>query len=41
MTASLSIVWIPSEFGRAAAFVAMILILLFKPQGIFSGRSTA
>jgi branched-chain amino acid transport system permease protein len=41
MTASLSIVWIPPELGRDPAFVAMILILLFKPQGIFSGRSTA
>ncbi|WP_375137282.1 MULTISPECIES: branched-chain amino acid ABC transporter permease [Halostella] len=41
MTASLSIIWIPSEFGRAAAFVVMILILLFKPQGLFSGGTTA
>ena len=41
LTASMSVIWIPSEFGRAAAFLVMITILLFKPQGIFSGRSTA
>jgi len=41
LTASMSVIWIPSEFGRAAAFIVMIMILLFKPQGIFSGRSTA
>jgi branched-chain amino acid transport system permease protein len=41
LTASVSVIWIPSEFGRAAAFVVMIVILLFKPEGIFSGRSTA
>ena len=41
LTASLSVIWIPSEFGRAAAFIVMIVILLFKPEGIFSGRSTA
>jgi branched-chain amino acid transport system permease protein len=38
---SLSIIWIPSDFARAAAFGAMIVILLVKPQGLFSGRSTA
>jgi branched-chain amino acid transport system permease protein len=41
LTASVSVIWIPSEFGRAAAFVVMIVILLFKPEGIFSGRTTA
>nr|WP_115863804.1 branched-chain amino acid ABC transporter permease [Halorussus litoreus] len=41
LTASMSVIWIPSEFGRAAAFMVMIVILLFKPQGIFSGRTTA
>ena len=41
LTASVSVIWIPSEFGRAAAFLVMIVILLFKPEGIFSGRSTA
>ena len=41
LTASVSVIWIPSAFGRAAAFLVMIVILLFKPEGIFSGRTTA
>jgi branched-chain amino acid transport system permease protein len=41
VTASLSVIWIPSAFARAAAFVVMIVILLVKPQGLFSGRATA
>jgi len=41
LTQSLSIIWIPSAFARAAAFAVMIVILLVKPQGLFSGRSTA
>ncbi|WP_191967157.1 MULTISPECIES: branched-chain amino acid ABC transporter permease [Haloferax] len=41
LTASMSVLWIPSAFARAAAFVVMIVILLVKPSGLFSGRSTA
>jgi branched-chain amino acid transport system permease protein len=41
ITASVSVVWIPADFSRAAAFFVMIVILLVKPQGLFSGRSTA
>ena len=41
LTASLSVIWIPSAFARAAAFFVMIVILLVKPSGLFSGRSTA
>ncbi len=41
LTASMSVIWIPSAFARAAAFVVMIVILLVKPQGIFAGRATA
>ncbi|MFA1611995.1 branched-chain amino acid ABC transporter permease [Halobellus rubicundus] len=41
LTASVSIIWIPSAFARAAAFFVMIVLLLVKPEGIFSGRSTA
>ncbi len=41
LTASMSVIWIPSAFARAAAFLVMIVILLVKPQGIFAGRSTA
>ncbi|MFB6304130.1 MAG: branched-chain amino acid ABC transporter permease [Haloferacaceae archaeon] len=41
LTYSLSVIWIPSSFARAAAFVVMIVILLVRPQGIFAGRATA
>ena len=41
LTNSLSVLWIPSDFARAAAFLVMILVLLFRPEGLFSGRSTA
>jgi branched-chain amino acid transport system permease protein len=41
MTANIAIIWIPSAFGRAAAFSVMIVILLVKPQGLFAGRATA
>ncbi|MFC7215604.1 branched-chain amino acid ABC transporter permease [Saliphagus sp. GCM10025334] len=36
-----SLVWIPSDFNAAAAFVIMILVLLYRPQGIFGGVTTA
>ncbi len=36
-----STIWIPSDFNEAAAFAAMILVLLFRPEGIFGGVSTA
>ena len=38
---SVSVVWIPTGLSRAAAFVVMIVMLLVRPEGIFSGRSTA
>jgi branched-chain amino acid transport system permease protein len=41
LTASMSVIWIPSAFARAAAFVVMIVILLVRPQGLFAGRATA
>jgi len=41
IAASVSVIWIPAAFSRAAAFVVMIVILLVRPQGLFSGRSTA
>jgi branched-chain amino acid transport system permease protein len=41
LTASLSVLWIPADFARAAAFVVMIVILLVRPQGVFAGRATA
>ena len=41
ITEAIAIIWIPSDFGRAAAFGIMILVLLFKPHGLFAGRVTA
>ena len=41
LTQSLSLVWIPGEFSTVAAFGVMIFVLLFKPEGIFSGVTTA
>ena len=41
IASSLSLVWIPSGFATAAAFVVMILVLLFKPEGLFGGVTTA
>ena len=38
---TLSTVWIPSDFTRPAAFLVMILVLLFRPRGLFGGVSTA
>ena len=38
---NLSLVWIPSEFSTVAAFGVMIVVLLFKPDGLFSGVTTA
>jgi branched-chain amino acid transport system permease protein len=36
-----STIWISSDFNEAAAFAVMILVLLFRPQGIFGGVTTA
>lgn len=41
LTEAVSIIWLPSGYGRAAAFIIMILVLLFRPQGLFAGRMTA
>jgi len=41
ITASVSVVWLPSGLARAAAFLVMIVVLLIRPEGIFAGRSTA
>ncbi|MFB6081154.1 MAG: branched-chain amino acid ABC transporter permease [Haloferacaceae archaeon] len=41
LTYSLSVLWIPSAFARAAAFIVMIVILLVRPQGLFAGRATS
>ncbi|MCU4971577.1 branched-chain amino acid ABC transporter permease [Halobacteria archaeon AArc-m2/3/4] len=41
LTQSLSTIWIPSDFATPAAFSLMILVLLFRPSGLFSGVTTA
>jgi branched-chain amino acid transport system permease protein len=41
LTRTVSLVWIPSDFVTAAAFGMMILVLLFKPEGLFGGVTTA
>ena len=41
LTDTLSLLWISSDFTKAAAFGLMILILLFRPSGLFAGRTTA
>ncbi|MEF8802390.1 MAG: branched-chain amino acid ABC transporter permease [Halolamina sp.] len=38
---SVSSIWIPNEFALVASFTLMILVLLFKPSGLFKGRTTA
>ncbi|MFB6148616.1 MAG: branched-chain amino acid ABC transporter permease [Halobacteriales archaeon] len=41
LTETLSLIWIPSSFTTAAAFAIMILMLLFKPDGLYGGVTTA
>ncbi len=41
IVASTSVLWVPPGLTEATAFLVMILVLLFRPEGIFSGRSTA
>jgi branched-chain amino acid transport system permease protein len=41
LTMSVSVVWLPTGLSRAAAFFIMIVVLLVRPEGIFSGRATA
>jgi len=37
----LALIWLPSGLTRAAAFLVLIVVLLLRPSGIFSGVSTA
>ena len=41
LASQLALIWLPSEFARAAAFAVMILVLLFRPSGLFGGVTTA
>ncbi|WP_254829872.1 branched-chain amino acid ABC transporter permease [Haloglomus salinum] len=37
----IALVWLPSGFPRVAAFGVMILVLLYRPAGLFGGVTTA
>jgi len=41
LTDTLSQIWLPDGLTQAAAFGIMILVLLYRPQGLFAGRTTA
>ncbi|WP_394328382.1 branched-chain amino acid ABC transporter permease [Natrinema salaciae] len=41
ITINLSLVWIPSDMNEIAAFTLMIVVLIFRPDGLFSGVETA
>ncbi|MFB6069913.1 MAG: branched-chain amino acid ABC transporter permease [Halanaeroarchaeum sp.] len=42
LASKVSLVWLPeATFARPAAFLIMILILIYRPQGLFAGRATA
>lgn len=41
ITSRVALVWVPGEFGRPVAFGLMILLLLFRPAGLFGGVKTA
>ena len=40
LASQVSLVWIPSDFTTAAAFTVMIVVLVVKPSGLFSGVTT-
>ena len=41
VSSRLALVWIPPDFATATAFGVMILVLLFRPEGLFGGVTTA
>lgn len=41
LTMNVSLVWIPASLNQITAFVLMILILIFRPQGLLGGVETA
>jgi branched-chain amino acid transport system permease protein len=40
LTTRLSLIWLPERLAVAAAFLVMILMLLFRPQGLLGGVTT-
>ncbi|MCU4740291.1 branched-chain amino acid ABC transporter permease [Natronoglomus mannanivorans] len=41
LTINVSLVWIPADMNEIAAFGLMILVLLYRPDGLFGGVRTA
>ena len=41
ITINVSLIWIPSDLNEVAAFTLMILVLIFKPDGLLGGVETA
>ncbi len=41
LVTNVSLIWLPSDLTTVAAFLLMILILVFRPSGLFSGVDTA
>lgn len=41
LTSTVSLVWIPADLANVAVFSVMILVLLYKPEGLFKGVTTA
>ncbi|MFB6118741.1 branched-chain amino acid ABC transporter permease [Halosegnis sp.] len=41
IASKIALVWLPSGFPRVAAFAVMILVLLYRPAGLFGGVTTA
>ena len=37
----IALVWLPSDFATAAAFAVMIVMLVYRPTGLFGGVTTA
>ena len=40
-TSTISLIWIPADLANVAVFTVMILVLLYKPEGLFKGVTTA
>ncbi len=41
LTSTISLIWIPADLANVAVFSVMILVLLYKPEGLFKGVTTA
>jgi len=41
LTSTVSLIWIPADLANVAVFSVMVLVLLYKPEGLFKGVTTA